>query len=790
MTLKLAARLIVAALFMTFMLLRAPLPAAHAATIVVGCTTPELVTAINTANGNGEPDTLELTASCTYTLTAVNNTDPNAGPNGLPVITSDITFNGHGATITRSAATGTPAFRIFQVNSSGILRLNDVTLSNGSTDWEGGAVYNEGGTVELTGTILFDNHATTGSSGGAIINWDGDVTVTSSVFQLNTAEGDGGAIFSFGTLTVANSVFFENRADSTGGAIFNSFTTAVVDTTFSENIAAGDGGAIYNVITLMVTHSTFSNNSVAGDGGAIFNGWMLDVTNSTFSGNSAGRWGGAIYNFDTLAITNSTFSGNSGITSGGGIMNDNGGIGAATLRNTIVANSTAGGNCALGAGAAFTDGGGNLRWPNTDATCVGAFGDPKLGALADNGGPTQTLALQSGSAAIGAVNANCPATDQRGMTRPQPTGGTCDSGAYERGSPAFLTAEGGTPQSALINTAFAAPLQAKVTDSLGGPLDGVAVTFTPPASGASATITGSPATTDASGMAAVTATANGTAGGPYNVTATTSGLNATFSLTNLPANTPTATRTVTPTPTSTATPTNTATTTPTPTDTPTDTPTSTLTRTATSTATPTNTATTTLTPTDTPTDSPTGTRTHTPTSTRTPTNTATDTPTSTLTPTPTSTPTRTPTYTSTPTASPTLTNTPSKTPISAADLKIVKRVRLVKRDRPIVFQLRVTNLGPDSARKVVVTDELPNALTLISASSKRAQCAVKGQLVTCALDALGKGEKVSILLRVRPRRFANPLVNCAEVRAAGSDPQLKNNRACVRVNPPKAARAR
>ena len=74
------------------------------------------------------------------------------------------------------------------------------------------------------------------------------------------------------------------------------------------------------------------------------------------------------------------------------------------------------------------DGGGNLSWPDT--TCPGLNADPLLGPLQDNGGPTQTHALLAGSPAIdAALLANCPATDQRGVSRPQGPG--CDIGAFE-----------------------------------------------------------------------------------------------------------------------------------------------------------------------------------------------------------------------------------------------------------------------------------------------------------------------------------------------------------------------
>src|SRR5438309_1806383 len=88
-------------------------PAASAAT----CSQSSLVSAINTANNPGffQSSTVTLTSGCTYTLsTADNATD---GGNGLPMITGRVTIRGNDATITRSAASGTPAFRIFDIAS-------------------------------------------------------------------------------------------------------------------------------------------------------------------------------------------------------------------------------------------------------------------------------------------------------------------------------------------------------------------------------------------------------------------------------------------------------------------------------------------------------------------------------------------------------------------------------------------------------------------------------------------------------------------------------------------------
>ena len=186
-----------------------------------------------------------------------------------------------------------------------------------------------------------------------------------------------------------------------------------------------NGGAIYNIGTLNINNCAFLNNVLdhGDNGGAIYNSGsgVLNVTNSTFSGNRlvVSPGGSAIYSGGTLNVTNSTFSGNDGTT----IQT----FGTATLKNTIVTNSTGGNNCS----GTIGDGGGNLVWG--DETCPGISADPLLGALGDNGGPTQTFALLTGSPAIDAgTDAGCPSTDQRGYTRP--VGATCDIGAFEYGS--------------------------------------------------------------------------------------------------------------------------------------------------------------------------------------------------------------------------------------------------------------------------------------------------------------------------------------------------------------------
>ena len=158
------------------------------------------------------------------------------------------------------------------------------------------------------------------------------------------------------------------------------------------------------------------------------------VTNSTFSGNSATNEGGGIFTDSpsgTLTVTSSTFSGNSAGTTGGGIIN----VGTLNLAGTIFAAGTSGENC-VNFGGTLNDNGYNL---SDDDTCTnsgtGSVNNAtlNLGALADNGGPTQTHLPGAGSAAIGAIpngttisnngtswtcNDVDTFTDQRGESRP------------------------------------------------------------------------------------------------------------------------------------------------------------------------------------------------------------------------------------------------------------------------------------------------------------------------------------------------------------------------------------
>jgi hypothetical protein len=236
---------------------------------------------------------------------------------------------------------------------------------------------------------------------------------------------------------VTDSTLSGNVANYGGGVYQDGQELDLTNSTVSGNTATlrsdGAGGGIYNYGIANLTDSTLSGNSSTEVGGGIFSSGTLDVANSTVANNEGGENGGGIAFGGTNAdVTNSTLWGNSA-TSGGDIATD----APLTLSATIVANSPSGGDCS----GTLTDGGYNLA---DDDTC--GFSDTSLSdtpsgldpsGLQYNGGPTETIALESGSAAIGTVASSplCSTPDQREVPRPTP----CDIGAVQLVIPQAIT---------------------------------------------------------------------------------------------------------------------------------------------------------------------------------------------------------------------------------------------------------------------------------------------------------------------------------------------------------------
>ena len=255
-----------------------------------------------------------------------------------------------------------------------------------------------------------------------------------------------------GDLSLSN-LSLLNSTDS--GIRNNGGILRLLNCTLAGNSADFNGGAINNEnsSTATLSNCTVSGNSSgragSASGGGLFNGsGTLSLFNCTVSGNSAinRSRGGGISNRGTLNVSNCTISGNSAgdDDGGGGIFNDF--QGTLNLNNSIVAGniSTEGGGPDIFGAVASGDY--NLVQDPSDATLSGTNNitgqDPRLGALQDNGGPTQTIALLAGSPAIDKGNSTLP-TDQRGLPRPvdfpgipnAQDGNGSDIGAYEEQTP-------------------------------------------------------------------------------------------------------------------------------------------------------------------------------------------------------------------------------------------------------------------------------------------------------------------------------------------------------------------
>lgn len=401
---------------------------------------------------------------CTFTDdTAIGD---NGSGDGGAIDNAD---NGTTATlsVSDSAFTGDTATSANGSGHGGAIDNGDGNVSNGP--------YGSGTVTVKDSTFTGDQAATSSGSseygnGGAIDSGDSSnggknvVTVSGSTFTDDSASigynGDGGAI---------------DNGDAANGS---TDSVSVTDSTFTGNEAGGSGGAIGNgifgstaqVSMLSISGSTFDGNRADGglsDGGAIDNGdagaGNMTVTDSTFSNNFATTDGGAIDNGDggdaTATIVRSTLTGNSVSASGDGATIDNSDFGGPGTMYLAAAEID--GTCNQASGGTWNDAGYNAA---TDASCLAAPAPQTdslsaaaghLASLADNGGPTQTIALDPDNPALGlipdgtsftvpdpvtgaTVSVACPvAADQRGPGFGSVAGDACDAGAVQLESQAI-----------------------------------------------------------------------------------------------------------------------------------------------------------------------------------------------------------------------------------------------------------------------------------------------------------------------------------------------------------------
>jgi hypothetical protein len=366
---------------------------------------------------------------------------------------------------------------------------------------QGGAITSNSGLTIVDSHFLSNATYSSTSGGGALRitgNWASTI-ITSSFIGNIASGGSGGAIASSGRgLTITDCVLTDNQA-FLGGAIAGSALT-ITRSKISNNEAIGQyaaGGGIYVEGGITITQSEVSGNTVIGNvgsGGGIYvrSTSYITISSSTISSNSivgaSGRGGGLYLGYNDAIIVSSTISGNQlmGIGDGAGIFSTK----ELTVQYSTISNNRIGNELSRGAGMSISavskishsiiaanfagtsasdirvpnNGQPTLRFsllgsnagtglnpapvgsPDANGNLIGTASNPinpMLGPLADNGGPTNTHALLTGSPAINAGDPNLvlghndvPEFDQRGapfarIRLARGANGRIDIGAYE-----------------------------------------------------------------------------------------------------------------------------------------------------------------------------------------------------------------------------------------------------------------------------------------------------------------------------------------------------------------------
>ncbi len=318
------------------------------------------------------------------------------------------------------------------VTASAVLDGFTVTGGNAndssSVQVHGGGMCNNEASPTVIGCTFSGNNA---SNGGGIYNYRGSPRIINCAFSDNNVSG-GGGMYNYNSITtVINCTFSGNHTNSygIGGGMYNlGGSPTVTDCTFLANTSYLGGGMYNYSSNANVTNCAFSGNTTTNHGGGIYNyNNNTTVTNCTFSDNSAAHYGGGMYNNTGFPrITNCTFSANTATDGGDGMHNYNSDV---TVMNCILwGSNTTVGQTTNDVGTT------TITYSVVDTTLFGnptnISADPRLGPLAANGGPTMTCALLTGSSALNSgTSIGAPATDQRGVARPQ--GLSFDMGAYE-----------------------------------------------------------------------------------------------------------------------------------------------------------------------------------------------------------------------------------------------------------------------------------------------------------------------------------------------------------------------
>lgn len=446
----------------------------------------------NRATGNGQVGGgVTVGSGSTFEMTGGSirqNETPAGSAGGIGIFNATAMLTSVAIEDNRATTSGAGGGMFIQGST---LTVNGGTFAgNFSGEGAGGAIFHDGANSTFTGTSFTGNECGAFGGGAMQILNASTVSISGATFDANKCAGNSGAVGVLNTssLTITNSVFTNNQG-TFGGAMQKSgaSTLAISGSRFTGNTASSQSGALHLLVggTTTLQRVSVLNNASQTGGGGLTAGGVITIENSTVAGNTTAQSGGGMFLSSTSVATvrNTTVSGNSGGTGGGIAVTGNatltnltivgntatvfgGGLaannnGVITVSNSLLSGNTlnaSAANCGTGGAGQVNSGGYNLSADGsclpparvvgasvvaaslsqpTDRNNVAAGVSP---TLADNGGPTMTHALLSGSTAINGANpATCPATDQRGAPRV----GACDNGAFEFGGTVPAGGRGG-----------------------------------------------------------------------------------------------------------------------------------------------------------------------------------------------------------------------------------------------------------------------------------------------------------------------------------------------------------
>jgi len=367
--------------------------------------------------------------------------------------------------------------------NNGDLALTRSTVT-GCTAGDGTNLESYGGGIAVFGNLTMESSTVRASTGTAIdvasgggAYAAGNAYLYASILEGNvvtaaTQRVNGGGLSAIGSVIAYDTWVTGNSAQSTdglvwGGGIFGQGGVTMSASTVSGNTVGSScvdcpimGGGAFAFGQVRVFYSTINDNHVlsatgsaggaAGGGLATFsygNNGLIGVVNSTVSGNSAtgGANGGTGYGggiaplyYSPFVVANSTIAFNNASDFGGGAVGNS--IYTPTLLSAIVAENGAPIGPDLASAIPFTAfsiaGSNNLvmAWDPAIVTVPSGTltADPELQPLADNGGPTATHAILTGTPAVDTgSNPGDLTYDQRGCPNARVTGAAADIGAFE-----------------------------------------------------------------------------------------------------------------------------------------------------------------------------------------------------------------------------------------------------------------------------------------------------------------------------------------------------------------------